>query len=75
MAGTGNITLVRGARVEAAPQLVELSAPWIHPRASAGSVWLARVADYRRMARIGSDRPDGAVCGELQSGFNRRLLN
>jgi hypothetical protein len=75
MAGAGNITIVRGACVQAAPQLVELSAAWIHPRASTGGVWLARIADFRRMARISSDRPDGAVCGELQSRLDRRLLN
>jgi hypothetical protein len=75
MAGTGNITIVRGTRAEAAPQLAELSAPWIHSRAAASGLWLARIADFRRMARISSDRPDGAVCGELQSRLDRRLLN
>jgi hypothetical protein len=27
------------------------------------------------MANVGADDPDCAVCGELQSSLNRRLLN
>jgi len=75
MADAGDLTVVGGTRAEAASPLVDLSAPWIHPSTSAGSVLPARIADFRRMANFGADHPDCAVCGELQSGLNRRLLN
>jgi hypothetical protein len=75
MADAGDLTVVGGTRAEAAPQLVELSAARVHPRASAGGVLPARIARYRRMANVSADHPDCAVCGELQSGLNRRLLN
>jgi len=75
MADAGDLTVVGGTRAEAAPPLVELSAPWLHPRASAGGVLPAHVTDFRRMANVRANRPDCALCGELQSRLNRRLLN
>jgi hypothetical protein len=75
MADSGDLTGCRRTSFETAPSLVKLSAPWLHPRAFAGGVWLARIDDFRRMANVRANRPDCAVCGELQSGLNRRLLN
>jgi hypothetical protein len=74
MADASDFTSRRRTSAETAPKLVKLSAPRVHPRSRTGGVLPACTRDFRRMANVGSDRSNRALCCKLQSRRNRRLL-